>query len=131
MRAYLVEDNIAISDSLISALDEMADIETVGIARSQAEAETWLRKHPTGWDLVIIDLFLEEGSGLGVVKACAERQGGQQVIVLTNYAEVAATDALTYGADAVFDKLTGLDSFLDHLKLARVERHERQQVGRA
>lgn len=128
MRAYLVEDNIAISDSLISALDEMADIETVGIARSQAEAETWLKKHPAGWDLLIIDLFLEEGSGLGVVKSCAGRRDGQKVIVLTNYAEVAASDALTYGADAVFDKLTGLDSFLEHLRKTRIEG---ERTGRA
>jgi two-component system, OmpR family, response regulator len=121
MRAYLVEDNVAISDSLISAMDDMANVETVGIARSQAEAEAWLARHPAEWDVLIIDLFLEEGSGLGVVKKVAERRPGQQVIVLTNYAEVAEDEALNCGADAVFDKLTGLESFLEHLRQGRAE----------
>ncbi|VWX59297.1 Response regulator receiver domain-containing protein [Burkholderiales bacterium 8X] len=121
MRAYLVEDNVAISDSLISAMDDMANVETVGIARSQAEAEAWLARHPGEWDVLIIDLFLEEGSGLGVVKKVATRRPGQQVIVLTNYAEVAEDEALTCGADAVFDKLTGLELFLEHLRQGRQE----------
>ena len=119
MRAYLVEDNVAIADGLVTAMEEMADVETVGIARSQAEAEAWLARHPADWDIVIVDLFLEEGSGLGVVKTIARCRPNQQVIVLTNYAEVAASDALTCGADAVFDKLTGLEPFLDHLRRTR------------
>ncbi len=34
---------------------------------------TWLRRHGESWDMAIVDLFLEQGNGLGVVDACRHR----------------------------------------------------------
>lgn len=115
LRAYLVEDHVAIRDTLISAMEDVVDVTVVGTARTQSEAVAWLQRHPLEWDLLVVDLFLDEGSGLPVVKACAGRRPGQRVVVLSNYAEVAAPDAMSCGADAVFDKMNALDAFFGYI----------------
>lgn len=111
---FLVEDNALIRDNLIVALEELVDMRVVAWAESEDAAAEWLRAHPEGWRLAVIDLFLREGSGLGVLKACIKRAPGQRAVVLTNYADVdIRAQCLALGADAVFDKSTELDAFLD------------------
>jgi len=65
------------------------------------------------WDVAVVDLFLKEGSGLGVLRGCEQRAPHQLVVILSNYAtrEMRA-QCLALGADAVFDKSTELDNFL-------------------
>lgn len=111
---FLVEDNQIIRDNLIPALEEMVGARVVGTAETERAAVHWLRSHDGDWDLAIVDMFLSEGSGLGVLEGCRERASHQRVVVLTNYATAdlrrRATDL---GADAVFDKSTELDNLLD------------------
>ena len=122
---YLVEDNLVIRDSLLAAMEDIADMVVVGTAQTEAEALAWLRENSAEWDLLVVDLFLVEGSGMEVVKACGTRGPAQRVIVLTNYAEVASDRAKLRGADAVFDKTTQLDDFLAYVErcTAEVDRH--------
>ncbi|CAN7243939.1 response regulator [Pseudorhodoferax sp. LjRoot39] len=111
---FLVEDNALIRDNLIVALEELVDMRVVAWAESEGDAAEWLRAHPDGWQLAVIDLFLRDGSGLGVLQACRERNGRQRAVVLTNYADVdIRAQCLALGADAVFDKSTELDAFLE------------------
>jgi two-component system OmpR family response regulator len=112
LRVFLVEDNPSIRDVLLGLLEDSVDCEVVGIAPTQAEATRWLSRNARGWDLIVTDLFLEEGSGMEVIKACADRQPHQRVVVLTNYAEASANRAISQGADAVFDKATQFDAFM-------------------
>ena len=112
---YLVEDNQTILDNLIETLQEIASVTVVGHAATEAEATRWLRLHDGHWHLAIVDLFLQEGSGLGVLAGCRQRESYQKVVVLTNY----ATDdvrhrSMALGADAVFDKSNQLDEFFDY-----------------
>lgn len=113
---YLVEDNLVIRHGLLAAMEDIANMAVVGMAQTQIEALEWLNKHPAQWDLLVVDLFLVEGSGMEVVKACAVRRPTQRVVVLTNYAEVASSRAMLGGADAVFDKTTQLDEFLAYVE---------------
>ena len=69
LKAYIVEDSQVIRDSLIAALEEMAPIEVVGAAEDEATAVRWLGESSNAADLVIVDIFLRMGSGLGVLKA--------------------------------------------------------------
>lgn len=111
---FLVEDNALIRDNLIVALEELVDMRVVAWAESENAAADWLRTHPDGWELAVIDLFLRDGSGLGVLQACRQRKGRQRAVVLTNYADVdIRAQCLALGADAVFDKSTELDAFLE------------------
>jgi len=113
---FLVEDNSTIRENLIPALADLADAPVVGVAETEAEAVQWLHAHKSVWHLAVIDLFLREGSGLGVLKnVCSNRQAHQRVVVLTNYTQPdIRARCLEMGADAVFDKSNELDAFLDY-----------------
>jgi DNA-binding NarL/FixJ family response regulator len=110
----LVEDNKTIRDNLISAMAELAGVQVVAVAETASEAIAALQQHECTWQLAIVDLFLKEGSGLTVVRACGNRGAGQHVVVLTNYptAEMRRR-CLALGADAVFDKSNELEAFFE------------------
>ena len=44
------------------------------------------RLHTSFGDVAIVDLFLDQGNGLGVVDACRQRAAHQKVLVVSNYA---------------------------------------------
>lgn len=114
VRTYIVEDNATIRENLIGTLAELAGVETVGFAETESQGSEWLRRHRQNWDLAIVDLFLKQGSGLGVIQACRERQPGQKVVVLTNYATPdIRTRCQELGVDAVFDKSNEIDALID------------------
>ncbi|MGZ5195062.1 MAG: response regulator [Ramlibacter sp.] len=115
LRTYIVEDNATIRENLVGALEELASIESLGWAETEAEARAWLARHEQGWELMIVDLFLKEGSGLGVLEACRGRAPAQRVVVLSNYATVDMRKrCLQLGADAVFDKSNEIDALVDY-----------------
>ena len=114
VRTYLVEDNATIRENLIGTLEELAGIEAIGFSETESQSSEWLQTHRSEWDLVIVDLFLKQGSGLGVIGACREREPHQRVIVLTNYATPDIRHRCKQlGVDAVFDKSTDIDALID------------------
>lgn len=109
---YLVEDNETILENLIETLEEIASVTVVGHAATEAEAKRWLSLHDGQWQLAVVDMFLREGSGLGVLAGCRQREPHQKVVVLTNFATPDIRQrSLALGADAVFDKSNELDEF--------------------
>ena len=115
MRTYIVEDNATIRENLIGTLQELADIEAVGHAETEDDGTAWLSAHAQDWDLAIVDLFLRQGSGLGVLSSCRQRQAWQRVIVLTNYVTPDIRQRCAQlGADAVFDKSHEIDALIDY-----------------
>ena len=115
LRTYIVEDNATIRENLIGTLEELTSITALGWAETEADARAWLAAHDGEWDLAIVDLFLKQGSGLGVLQACSPRGPQQRVVVLSNYAtpDMRARCA-DLGADAVFDKSNEIDALVDY-----------------
>ncbi|RYF80964.1 MAG: response regulator [Comamonadaceae bacterium] len=115
LNTYLVEDNRTIRENLVGTLEELTAMSMVGFAEGEDEACTWFASHPSAWNLAIVDLFLKQGSGLGVLQACASRNAHQKVVVLTNYATPDIRKrCLELGADAVFDKSNEIDGLVDY-----------------
>ena len=113
LRTYIVEDNATIRQNLVDALEELAGVRTIAWAETEHAARTWLQECRADWDLVIIDLFLKQGSGLGVLEACRGRRSHQRVVVLSNYAtRDMRTRCHELGADAVFDKSNEIDALV-------------------
>ena len=113
LRAFVVEDSPIILESLTTALQELADVAVVGSAGDQQGALTWMNSRTNGCDLVIIDIFLKSGSGLGVLAGISSFAPPPVRVVLTNYATPdmrARCQAL--GAEAVFDKSGEIDELL-------------------
>ena len=115
LSTFLVEDNKTIRDNLIPALEDLVGAQVVGCAESETEAATWLASHDTEWQLVVVDVFLKQGSGLGVLRTCSRRKPTQRAVVLSNYVNADIRDRCTaLRADAVFDKSRELEAFFDY-----------------
>ena len=115
LRTYIVEDNATIRENLIGTLEELACIKALGWAETENEAKGWMAQHDSQWDLTIVDLFLKQGSGLGVLEACRGRPAGQRVVVLSNYATADMRKRCAQlGADAVFDKSNEIDALVEY-----------------
>lgn len=114
LKIYLVEDNPRIRDNLVAALEELVGMHAVGMSDTEKEANAWLLDNPHSWDLVILDLFLKEGSGLGVLLACRDRKPSQKIVVLSNYATAEIRQRCAQlGVDAVFDKSNEIDALVE------------------
>ena len=114
---FLVEDRPDIRDTLVRAMQLMAPCRFVGHAAGELAARDWLLEHADDWQLVIVDLFLSEGSGFGVLRACQSRRPDQKVVVLTSYSrDNIAGKCLDLGADAVFDKTGDLEELLAYCR---------------
>ncbi len=115
LRTYLVEDNPVIRENLIDTLAELANVKTVGAAGTEGEGCSWLTNNGDKWDLAIVDLFLREGNGLGVLASCMDRRPQQKVVVLSNYATPEMRSrCMALKADAVFDKSNEIDALLNY-----------------
>jgi DNA-binding NarL/FixJ family response regulator len=114
-KTYLVEDNPVIRENLVGFLEDIVDATVVAHASGEDEAVAWLDQHRESWDVAIVDLFLDQGNGLGVVDACRRRAAHQKVLVVSNYAtpDVRARSK-AMGADAFFDKSAEIDLLLDY-----------------
>ena len=84
LTTFLVEDRPDIRDTLMQAMQEVAPCRFVGHADGEAQARQWLLAHRDDWQLAIVDLFLVEGSGFGVLRECQARRQSQKVVVLTS-----------------------------------------------
>ena len=115
LKTYIVEDNPTIRENLIGTLEELASIDAVGTAETENDGKAWLAEQGKQWDLAIVDLFLKQGSGLGVLAACRNRKPWQKVVVLSNYATADIRQRCTQlGVDAVFDKSNEIDALVDY-----------------
>ena len=85
----------------------------VGHAEDESSAVKWLLSNRQNCDLVIVDIFLKVGSGLGVLRALGHAQSGPNMIVLSNYATPdMRKKCLELGATRVFDKSNEIDSLI-------------------
>lgn len=115
LRTFIIEDSPLILESLTETLEETCPVEVVGSAADEAAANHRLAAAASSLDLVIVDVFLRSGSGLGVLRSL--RQSGSDVrrIVLTNYpSEDIRNACLELGAERVFDKSTDLDELITY-----------------
>ena len=95
------------------ALDEIADVAVVGSASDEKGALAWMNSRTNGCDVVIIDIFLKSGSGLGVLTGIRSFAPPPARIVLTNYATPdMKARCMALGAEAVFDKSGEIDELL-------------------
>jgi DNA-binding NarL/FixJ family response regulator len=115
LNVYLVEDSAVIRASLIATLEELAPVHVVDTAEDESHAVAWMRDPSHQFDLVIVDIQLHSGSGLGVISAANGLLQRHKLVVLTNYATADMRQrCLSLGADRVFDKSNEIESLLDY-----------------
>ena len=115
LKTYIVEDSPLIRENLIATLEELVPVQVVGTAADEATALQWLNTPGNDVGLVIVDIFLKSGSGLGVLRSAQGLPHSTRLVVLSNY----ATDdmrrrCLQLGADRVFDKSGEIDDLIEY-----------------
>ena len=115
LKTFIVEDSPLILDGLVQTLEEFTKVRVVGFAADEAAAVRWLHGATNQCDLMIVDIFLKGGSGLGVLKAVKQSGLLAKRVVLTNYATDDIRRACTaLGADRVFDKSQELEELISY-----------------
>jgi DNA-binding NarL/FixJ family response regulator len=113
LKTYIVEDSPMIREDLIATLEELVPVEVVGTAEEEATAVHWLTRPSNQFDLLIVDIFLKGGSGLGVLRAANGLPQRHKLVVLSNYAtQDMRRKCLELGADRVFDKSNDIDALI-------------------
>jgi DNA-binding NarL/FixJ family response regulator len=119
LRVFLVEDLQRMRGLLEEVFSSLGGLDVVGSASTEAEAKLWLDEHQDGWDVVVIDLVLEQGSGMELIRHCREDPVGGKVVVFSSYATPGVRQhCMDLGADAVFDKSesSGFIRWIDELR---------------
>ncbi len=105
LKVFLVEDLHGMRGLLADLFSSMGGLGIAGHATTEAEAKLWLDDHRGEWDVAVVDLVLEQGSGIEVLRRCKEESEGGKVVVFSSYATPGVRQhCLELGADAVFDK---------------------------
>lgn len=114
VRVLLVEDlksTQRLMDDLFCAL---GGIRIAAAVTTEAEALLWLEENGGDWDLAVIDLVLEQGTGIGVIGRAKSLAAAGRVVVFSSYASPGVRKhCLGLGADAVFDKSNPTE-FIDY-----------------
>ncbi len=115
LKTLIVEDSPVILENLVATLEELDNLAVVGSVADEATAVRLMREDPDRADLYIVDIFLRQGSGLGVLGE-AQRLGLRaRRVVLTNYAtEDMRRRCSALGAERVFDKSREIDALIDY-----------------
>ena len=130
LKTYIVEDSKVIRESLIATLEELVPVEVVGTAESETAAVHWLSKPANAVDLVIVDLFLKQGSGLGVLRAVHGMAQRCTKVVLSNYATAdMRRKCLELGADRVFDKSNDIEALIQYCDRLAAGQTDTQAAG--
>ncbi|GAB3473264.1 response regulator [Polaromonas eurypsychrophila] len=117
LKVFLVEDNVVLRNIIADALRDIPSVEVLFYADNEISATNWLSSNDSAWDLVVVDLHLKKGSGVGALSWCTTRRPEQRVVVLSGeLTDAMRQKCLALRADAVFDKGTEMDDFLNYCK---------------
>lgn len=113
LRAFVVEDSHRVRDLLTEQLHEIDGVLVVGSAESERGAIESLRETPC--DVVILDIKLKEGGGIGVLRSLAKWAASDMTrVIFSNYTESEyRTLARRLGAEHFFDKSSDFRALID------------------
>jgi two-component system response regulator NreC len=102
-RLLIIEDQLIVRDALVSMLGRRPDLKIVGVASSIREGMTLLER--TKPNLLLLDLTLEDGSGLELARKLYRSQSKARVLVMTAFSDrFVAAEALKVGVAGYFMK---------------------------
>src|SRR4051812_47418883 len=105
LRVFVVEDTRTMLASLESLFTADQGFEIVGSASTSAYATQWLMENEGAWDVVSVDLILDDGAGFGLIRRAKNLPRAGHVVVFSEYVtEVIREQCRYFGADAVFTK---------------------------
>jgi CheY-like chemotaxis protein len=117
LRILLVEDSPLLRGRLENMLSQHAAFKVTGLAAAETEAVEKLESVP--YDVIVVDVELRPGSGIGVIRQARARNkdgsdgGHVWIIVLTNYDLPTVRErCMQAGADHFLDKMREIDQLI-------------------
>jgi two-component system OmpR family response regulator len=117
LRILLVEDSPLLRGRLENMLSQHAAFKVTGLAAAETEAVEKLDTVP--YDVIVVDVELRPGSGIGVIRQARSRNkdsrdgGHVWIIVLTNYDLPTVRErCMQAGADHFLDKMREIDQLI-------------------
>jgi DNA-binding NarL/FixJ family response regulator len=111
---FLVEDLPSLRALVAELLSTVGDFKVIAAVGTEAEARLWLDENQGAWQFAVIDLVLEQGTGMGVIARCRATAPEAKVVVFSDYATPGIRKhCLKLGADAVFQKGEDLAGFTE------------------
>ena len=105
LRVFLVDDLVTMRSLIEDLLSTIGGLRLMATANGEGEAKMWLDDHPGEWDLAIVDLVLDQGSGMGVVQHARRAHPEGRIVVFSAFATPGIqSHCRKLGADGVFDK---------------------------
>lgn len=120
LKVLVVEDSIDLQLLLRAMLSEISGVEVIASVESEEEALEAIRSSCA--DLAIVDLELDSGTGLGVLKNLFEspelNKHPVSVVVFSNYSNLVIRHrCLSLGAKAFFDKSFQVEELLEFVQV--------------
>src|SRR4051794_31852479 len=95
-RILVVEDHLIVQEALVALLRTRSDLEVVGAAASVRETMPLLDSAKP--DILLLDLSLEDGSGLELARSLYRSRSKTRVMVMTGFGDrFAAKEAIAAG----------------------------------
>lgn len=114
----IVEDNAFIAKSIANASKKIRSIGNLHLTTSLQKAITLISN--TDINLIILDLNLQDGNGLDLLKILKEKKIEKKVLVFSSDIHL-KTMCLKYGAFAFFDKANDFDELIETIKNNHLE----------
>lgn len=116
IRVLIVDDSRPTTETLCEWLEAIGGFRVVGTAGSEMDATDWLERHRQSWDVAILDLMIDGGSGFNLISRTKQSAAGGKAVVFSAYATpVVAQRCIELGAEAAFEK-SDTDRFLTYLE---------------
>lgn len=105
LNVFLIEDSDLMQSALTDFLESIGGFQVIGAAAGETEATRWLFDNEGKWDVVTIDLTLQEGMGFNLIPRFKRQRPSGKVVVLSDFVTpVVRARCRELGADAAFSK---------------------------
>lgn len=127
----IVEDSRPTTDTLCQWLEAIGGFRVVGTAGSEMDATEWLERHGQSWDVAILDLMIDGGSGFNLIRRAKQSAASGKAVVFSAYATPpVAQKCIELGAEAAFEK-SDTDRFFTYLEELKSQRNLASSQGRS
>ncbi|MGJ4860017.1 response regulator [Labrys sp. KB_33_2] len=118
IRVAVVEDDPAALERITAALESVPDISVIASAPNTANGKTMIDKG--GFDVLLCDLGLPDGSGIGLIRYAAQKYADVDIMVITIFADQdKVLESIKAGARGYLLKDERFDSFAESIREVR------------
>jgi len=111
----IVDDHKVVAEGLSKLIEEIGDINVVGIACTLAEATGMIDEHKP--NVVLLDVSMPDGDGIDAIPHLSEVSPATRFLVCTTFAEPAVIHrAMHGGAHGYVLKSAGIDELLEGIR---------------